>query len=58
MLKTELVTIDGKQFVRTYSDQEGFGVMRDDVIYEEAYDPFEYSMSRKYTEVEMPEEEV
>ena len=47
MIKTEELTIDGKAFVRTYSDN-GFMVERDGVRYAEAYDPAEFE--RTYTE--------
>ncbi len=47
MIKQENVTINGKQFIRTYSD-EGRYVVRDGVEYEEAYDPAE--LGREYTE--------
>ena len=47
MIKQENVTINGKQFVRTYSD-EGRYVVRDGVSYEEAHDPAE--LGREYTE--------
>lgn len=49
MIKTETVTINGKQFVHTYSD-EGRYVVREGVEYEEAYDPAE--LDRQYTEGE------
>ena len=49
MIKTENLTINGKQFVRTYSDS-GYMVERDGVRYSEAIDPAEFS--RQYTETE------
>lgn len=49
MIKTETVTINGKQFIHTYSD-EGRYIVRDGVVYGEAYDPAE--LDRKYTEGE------
>lgn len=48
MIKTELLTINGKEFVRTYSDT-GKMLERDGVLYEEAYDPAD--SGRTYTEV-------
>ena len=38
MIKIETVTINGKEFQRTYSD-EGYTIERDGVIYSEAIDP-------------------
>ena len=51
MIKTETITINGRTFVRTYSDanrmirQDGTGAM-----YSEAYDPAD--SGRTYTETE------
>lgn len=47
MIKTESMTINGKAFVRTYSDS-GCLVERDGVRYGEAIDPEE--LCRTYTE--------
>ena len=47
MIKTETLTIDGRDFIRTYSDS-GRYVVRDGVAYEEAIDPAEFG--RAYTE--------
>lgn len=47
MIVTEQVTINGRQFTHTYSD-EGRYVVRDDVAYEDAMDPTEFG--RTYTE--------
>lgn len=49
MIKTEKLTINGKVFVRTYSDS-GFMVERDGVRYSEAVDPEE--LGRTYTETD------
>ena len=38
MIKTEHLTINGRAFVRTYSDSNRY-VVRDGVEYSEAYDP-------------------
>lgn len=57
MIKRENVTIKNKEFIKTYSDLEGYGVMRDNVIYEEALDPIEFKDERIYVEVKLPEEE-
>ena len=53
MIVTENLTINGKAFVKTYSDA-GFMVERDGVPYEEAIDPAEFG--REYTESEEPVE--
>ena len=49
MIKTENMTINGKPFVRTYSDS-GYMVERDGVRYAEAVDPAEFN--RQYTETD------
>ena len=55
MIIQERFTINGREFVRTYSDA-GRYVVRDGVSYGEANDPAEFS--RVYTEGElMPQEE-
>ena len=51
MIKTESLTIGGRAFVRTYSD-EGFMVDREGVRYSEAIDPAEFG--REYTETDEP----
>lgn len=53
MIKTEEVTINGKAFIRTYSDS-GCYVVRDGVRYSEAIDPTE--LNRTYTETDEPVE--
>lgn len=50
MIYTEIVTIRGKQFRRTYSD--AYMVMRDGVEYSEAVDPID--TDRVYTESTTP----
>lgn len=51
MIKSEIITINGRTFVRTYSDanrmirQDGTGA-----VYSEAYDPVD--SGRRYTETE------
>lgn len=47
MIIVENITIDGREFTRTTSDA-GRYVVRDDIAYEEAYDPAEFG--RVYTE--------
>lgn len=53
MIKTENLTINGKAFIRTFSDS-GFMVERDGMRYSEAIDPAE--LGRTYTETEEPVE--
>ena len=56
MIKTESVTIGGKQFIRTYSDK---GMMihggSPEADYSEALDPAE--LGRTYTETDIPVED-
>lgn len=49
MIVTESMTINGKAFIRTYSDS-GYMVERDGVRYGEAIDPAEFD--RQYTETD------
>jgi hypothetical protein len=51
MIKTENLTINGKDFVKTYSDA-GMMVERDGVRYSEAIDPAEFG--RQYIETDEP----
>lgn len=51
MIIKEKLTINGKEFVRTYSDA-GMMVERDGVRYSEAIDPAEFG--REYTETDEP----
>lgn len=53
MIQTEIVTIRGKQFQRTWSDA-GFLIERDGAQYSEAVDPLD--SGRTYTETEVPME--
>jgi hypothetical protein len=55
MIITENLTINGREFVKTFSD-EGFMVERDGVRYSEAIDPAEYG--RTYIETDEPIESV
>ena len=52
MIITENVTINGREFVKNYSD-EGFMIERDGVRYSEAIDPIEFK-ERTYTETDEP----
>jgi hypothetical protein len=55
MIKTETITVDGRELTRTWSDA-GRYVVRDGVSYGEAIDPAE--LGRTYTEGEiMPGDE-
>lgn len=49
MIRAENLTINGKPFIRTYSDN-GYMVERDGVRYAEAVDPAEFN--RQYTETD------
>lgn len=49
MIVTEKLAINGKSFVKTYSDS-GFMVERDGIRYSEAIDPAE--LGRTYTETD------
>lgn len=55
MIITENLTINGKAFVRTFSDS-GYMVERDGVRYSEAIDPAQFG--RTYIETNEPIEEV
>ena len=55
MIITEALTINGRAFVKTYSDI-GMMVERDGVRYSEAIDPAEFG--RVYTETDEPIETV
>ena len=52
MIYTETVTINGREFTRTYSD--AYMVTRDGVEYDEAIDPID--SGRTYTESTTPRE--
>lgn len=54
MIKTEIVTIKGKDYSRTYSN-EGYMIEREGVQYSEAIDPI--GSDRKYVETETKVEE-
>ena len=51
MIKTEQLQINGKAFVRTYSDQ-GVMIEREGLVYSEAVDPA--GLRRTYSETEIP----
>lgn len=54
MIKTEHFDVNGRNFIRTYSDSNRY-VVRDGVSYSEACDPAEFG--RTYTEGEVMEDE-
>lgn len=47
MIKKEIVTINGNTFTKTFSDN-GFYIVRNGILYKEAYDPI--LISREYKE--------
>lgn len=51
MIQTETITINGKEYIRTWSDQTMM-IERDGAVYEEAIDPID--SGRTYTETEQP----
>lgn len=51
MLKTENITFNGKEYIRTYSDLNVM-IERDGAMYEEAIDPID--SGRTYTETDQP----
>ena len=51
MIKTENITINGRQLIRTYSDS-GHYIQRDGARYTEAIDPAD--SGRTYTEMDVP----
>ena len=53
MIIREEITINNKQFIKTYSDK-GMMIERDNVQYSEAIDPIEFADERIYTETEIP----
>ena len=53
MIIREEITINNKQFTKTYSDT-GVYIERDGVQYSEAIDPIEYADERIYTETDIP----
>lgn len=56
MIIRENRTIDGRNFVYTYSD-EGFMIECDGIIYCDVYDPIEYAEQRIYTETNIKRED-
>ncbi len=50
MIRTEILSIGGRDFVKTWSDA-GKMIEREGVLYEEAFDPAEFD--RVYTETDV-----
>lgn len=55
MIVTENITINGKEYLHTFSDS-GMHIERDGVMYSDAIDPIH--SDRTYTETDVPTEEV
>lgn len=53
MIQTEKIEIGGREFIRTYSDENRY-VVREGVAYSEAVDPID--SGREYTEGDIMEE--
>lgn len=51
MVVRENITINGREFVKNYSDS-GYMIERDGVRYSEAIDPIEFAEERIYTETD------
>lgn len=56
MVVTELTIINGKEFKHTISDK-GFMIKRDNVLYDEAYDPVGFDREYEETYKAVGEEE-
>lgn len=53
MIIAEQITINDRQFTKTYSDS-GYMIERDGAQYSEAIDPIEFASERIYTETGIP----
>lgn len=51
MIKTETVTFNGREYIRTWSDLDMM-IEREGALYEEAIDPVEFN--RQYVETDEP----
>lgn len=51
MIIVENKAMNGKEFKHTYSDK-GMKIKRENVLYDEAYDPIEFSEERIYEETD------
>ena len=56
MIKTEQLQINGKAFVRTYSDR-GMMIEREGLVYSEAVDPAELNRTYNETDTPVPKED-
>ena len=56
MIITEKITINDKEFKHTYSDR-GMKIKRENVLYDEAYDPIEFDRVYEKTDKAVGEEE-
>ncbi len=56
MIITEKITINGKEFKHTYSDK-GMKIKRENVLYDEAYDPVGFDREYEETDKAVGEEE-
>ena len=56
MIVTEVVIFNNKEFKHTYSDK-GFMIKRDNVLYDEAYDPVGFDREYEETDIAIGEEE-
>ena len=55
MIVTEKLTINGKEFKHTISDK-GFMIKRDNVLYDEAYDPVIFDREYEETDIVIGED--
>lgn len=53
MIVREEITINNKNFIKTYSDK-GMMIEREGVQYSEAIDPIEFAGDRLYAETDIP----
>lgn len=56
MIITEKITINDKEFKHTYSDR-GMKIKRENVLYDEAYDPVGFDRKYEETDKAVGEEE-
>ena len=55
MIKTETIVINGKEYIRTWSDNHKM-IERDGALYEEAIDPIDTNRTYTETDEDIPEE--
>jgi len=53
MIVEEKIQIKGNDYIKRYSDKNYY-IERDDIMYEEAIDPYELKDERIYTETDIP----